>query len=484
MTTPTQPTDQNSAFPSDDATSGMWGGRFSEATDAFVAEFTASVQFDQRFYKQDIAGSIAHATMLAKVGVLSDTERDDIIHGLTAIKADIEAGTFEWRIDLEDVHMNIEARLTDRIGITGKKLHTGRSRNDQVATDIRLYLRDEIDSLLALLRKLQTGILGLAAKHTDTIMPGFTHLQTAQPVTFGHHLLAWFEMLLRDSERLVDCRKRVNRLPLGSAALAGTTYPIDRAYTAELLGFDGVCENSLDAVSDRDFAIEFTSAASLIMMHLSRMSEEMILWTSAQFRFVQIPDRFCTGSSIMPQKKNPDVPELVRGKSGRVFGDLISLLTLMKGQPLAYNKDNQEDKEPLFDAVDTVRGSLLAFADMIPALQPNIPTMREAALRGFSTATDLADYLVKKGIAFRDAHEIVGKAVALGVQSDKDLSELSLEQLQQFSDKITDDVFAVLTLEGSVSARNHIGGTAPNQVSAAIERAYQRIADLDTSPKS
>ncbi|MDR9777628.1 argininosuccinate lyase, partial [Rhizobium hidalgonense] len=432
----------------------------------------------------DIAGSIAHATMLAKVGVLSDAERDDIIHGLNAIKADIEAGKFEWRIDLEDVHMNIEARLTDRIGITGKKLHTGRSRNDQVATDIRLYLRDEIDSLLALLRKLQTGILGLAAKHTDTIMPGFTHLQTAQPVTFGHHLLAWFEMLLRDSERLVDCRKRVNRLPLGSAALAGTTYPIDRAYTAELLGFDGVCENSLDAVSDRDFAIEFTSAASLIMMHLSRMSEEMILWTSAQFRFVQIPDRFCTGSSIMPQKKNPDVPELVRGKSGRVFGDLISLLTLMKGQPLAYNKDNQEDKEPLFDAVDTVRGSLLAFADMIPALQPNIPTMREAALRGFSTATDLADYLVKKGIAFRDAHEIVGKAVALGVQSDKDLSELSLEQLQQFSDKITDDVFAVLTLEGSVSARNHIGGTAPNQVSAAIERAYQRIADLDTSPKS
>ncbi|RYZ94622.1 MAG: argininosuccinate lyase, partial [Moraxellaceae bacterium] len=356
-----------------------------------------------------------------------------------------------------------------------KKLHTGRSRNDQVATDIRLYLRDEIDALLGLLKKLQSGILGLAATHTDTIMPGFTHLQTAQPVTFGHHLLAWFEMLLRDSERLQDCRKRVNRLPLGSAALAGTTYPINRAYTAELLGFEGVCENSLDAVSDRDFAIEFTSAASLIMMHLSRMSEEMILWTSAQFRFVQIPDRFCTGSSIMPQKKNPDVPELVRGKSGRVFGDLMSLLTLMKGQPLAYNKDNQEDKEPLFDAVDTVRGSLLAFGDMIPALQPNIAVMREAALRGFSTATDLADYLVKKGIAFRDAHEIVGKAVALGVQSDKDLSELSLEQLQQFSDKITDDVFAVLTLEGSVSARNHIGGTAPNQVKVAIERAYHRV---------
>ena len=393
----------------------MWGGRFSEATDAFVAEFTASVQFDQRFYKQDIAGSIAHATMLAKVGVLTEQERDDIIAGLTAIKADIEAGNFEWRIDLEDVHMNIESRLTQRIGITGKKLHTGRSRNDQVATDIRLYVRDEIDAILGLLQKLQKGILGLAAKNTNTIMPGFTHLQTAQPVTFGHHLMAWFEMLVRDSERLIDCRKRVNRMPLGSAALAGTTYPIDRAYTAELLGFEAVAENSLDAVSDRDFGIEFNAAASLIMMHLSRMSEELILWTSAQFKFVNIPDRFCTGSSIMPQKKNPDVPELVRGKTGRVYGDLMSLLTLMKGQPLAYNKDNQEDKEPLFDAIDTVRGSLMAFADMIPALVPNIPEMREAALRGFSTATDLADYLVKNGVAFRDAHEIVGKAVALGV---------------------------------------------------------------------
>ena len=456
----------------------MWGGRFSEATDAFVAEFTASVQFDQRLYKQDIAGSIAHATMLAKVGVLTDAERDDIIQGLTAIKADIEAGRFEWRIDLEDVHMNIEARLTDRIGITGKKLHTGRSRNDQVATDIRLYLRDEIDALLALLKRLQGGILTLAAQHADTIMPGFTHLQTAQPVTFGHHLLAWFEMLVRDSERLIDCRKRVNRLPLGSAALAGTTYPIDRAYTAQLLGFEAVSENSLDAVSDRDFAIEFSAAASLIMMHLSRMSEELILWTSAQFRFVQIPDRFCTGSSIMPQKKNPDVPELVRGKSGRVFGDLISLLTLMKGQPLAYNKDNQEDKEPLFDAIDTVRGSLLAFSDMVPALQPNKKEMREAALRGFSTATDLADYLVKKGVAFRDAHEIVGKAVALGVKEEKDLSELSLQQLQQFSSLIGADVFAVLTLEGSVAARNHIGGTAPEQVKAAVERAQSRLQQL------
>ncbi|MFU8925305.1 argininosuccinate lyase [Acinetobacter puyangensis] len=461
------------------ATSGMWGGRFNEATDAFVAEFTASVQFDQRFYRQDIAGSIAHATMLAKVGVLTTQERDDIINGLTAIQAEIEAGQFDWRIDLEDVHMNIEARLTDRIGITGKKLHTGRSRNDQVATDIRLYLRDEIDQILALLKRLQSGILDLAAKNTDTIMPGFTHLQTAQPVTFGHHLLAWFEMLLRDSERLIDCRKRVNRMPLGSAALAGTTYPIDRAYTAELLGFEAVCENSLDGVSDRDFAIEFNAAAALIMMHLSRMSEELVLWTSAQFKFVQIPDRFCTGSSIMPQKKNPDVPELVRGKTGRVYGDLISLLTLMKGQPLAYNKDNQEDKEPLFDAIDTVRGSLMSFADMIPALVPNIDNMREAALRGFSTATDLADYLVKNGVAFRDAHEIVGKAVALGVQEDKDLSELTLAQLQQFSPLIQADVFdKALTLEASVAARNHIGGTAPAQVVAAIARARTRIEQL------
>ncbi|MHA3069133.1 argininosuccinate lyase [Acinetobacter sp. ANC 3789] len=469
----------SSNTPQTNETSGMWGGRFTEATDAFVAEFTASVQFDQRFYQQDIAGSIAHATMLAKVGVLTEAERDDIIQGLTEIRQEIEAGTFEWRIDLEDVHMNIESRLTNRIGITGKKLHTGRSRNDQVATDIRLYVRDEIDDILKLLERLQKGILGLAAKNTTTIMPGFTHLQTAQPVTFGHHLMAWFEMLVRDSERLIDCRKRVNRMPLGSAALAGTTYPIDRAYTAELLGFEAVIENSLDAVSDRDFGIEFNAAASLIMMHLSRMSEEMILWTSAQFKFVNIPDRFCTGSSIMPQKKNPDVPELIRGKTGRVYGDLMSLLTLMKGQPLAYNKDNQEDKEPLFDAIDTVRGSLMAFADMIPALVPNIEIMREAALRGFSTATDLADYLVKKGVAFRDAHEIVGKAVALGVQESKDLSELSLEQLQQFSDLISADVFEkALTLEASVSARNHIGGTAPVQVAAAIERAYVRLEKL------
>ncbi|HRH90298.1 MAG TPA: argininosuccinate lyase, partial [Agitococcus sp.] len=391
--------------------SSMWGGRFSEATDAFVAEFTASVNFDKRLYKHDIQGSIAHATMLAKVGVLTNIERNAIINGLMSIMQEIEAGQFDWRVDLEDVHMNIESRLTDRIGIAGKKLHTGRSRNDQVATDIRLYLRDEIDQTRAILRRLQTGLLDLAEREASTIMAGFTHLQTAQPVTFGHHLLAWFEMLVRDDERLADCRKRVNRMPLGSAALAGTTYPIDRAYTAELLGFEAVCENSLDAVSDRDFAIEFCAAASLTMMHLSRMSEELILWNSQQFKFVDIPDRFCTGSSIMPQKKNPDVPELVRGKTGRVNGHLISLLTLMKGQPLAYNKDNQEDKEPLFDALDTLQASLRAFADMVPALKPNREAMREAALRGFATATDLADYLVKRGTAFRDAHEIVGKAV-------------------------------------------------------------------------
>ncbi len=456
--------------------STMWGGRFSEATDAFVAEFTASVTFDKRLYKHDIQGSCAHATMLAKVGVLTSAERDAIIDGLASIQADIEANRFDWRVDLEDVHMNIEARLTDRIGITGKKLHTGRSHNDQVATDIRLYLRDEIDRTRAVLKRLQQGLLDVAEREAATIMPGFTHLQTAQPVTFGHHLLAWFEMLVRDDERLADCRKRVNRMPLGSAALAGTTYPIDRAYTAELLGFEAVCENSLDAVSDRDFAIEFCAAASIAMMHLSRMSEELILWNSQQFKFVDIPDRFCTGSSIMPQKKNPDVPELVRGKTGRVNGHLISLLTLMKGQPLAYNKDNQEDKEPLFDALDTLQACLRAFADMVPALQPRRDEMRSAALRGFATATDLADYLVKKGTAFRDAHEIVGKAVAYGVHTNQDLSVMTLTELQQFSDTITDDVFAVLTLEGSVNARNHIGGTAPNQVLAAVERARQRIA--------
>tara|TARA_B100001121_G_scaffold308266_1_gene331823 strand:- start:125 stop:1519 length:1395 start_codon:yes stop_codon:yes gene_type:complete len=454
----------------DKTTNQSWGGRFSEPVDAFVARFTASVDFDQRLYKHDIQGSIAHATMLAKVGVLTEAERDTIIEGLNTIRSDIEAGRFDWRVDLEDVHMNIEAKLTEAIGITGKKLHTGRSRNDQVATDIRLWLRDEIDVIMGELVRLQTGLLDQAERHNAVIMPGFTHLQTAQPVTFGHHLLAWFEMLQRDRERLIDCRKRVNRMPLGSAALAGTTYPIDRSITCELLGFEAVSGNSLDGVSDRDFAIEFCAAAALAMMHLSRFSEELVLWTSAQFNFIALPDRFCTGSSIMPQKKNPDVPELVRGKSGRVYGHLMGLLTLMKSQPLAYNKDNQEDKEPLFDAVDTLRDSLRAFADMIPAIEPKVEAMREAALRGFSTATDLADYLVRKGIPFRDCHEIVGHAVKYGVDSGKDLAEMSLEELRRFSDQIEQDVFEVLTLEGSVNARDHIGGTAPAQVLAAVQR--------------
>nr|WP_309597022.1 argininosuccinate lyase [Moraxella osloensis] len=456
----------------------MWGGRFSEATDSFVAEFTASVGFDQRFANQDIAGSIAHATMLAKAGIITEADKDQIVGGLIQIKQEIADGKFVWSVALEDVHMNVESRLTAIIGDVGKKLHTGRSRNDQVATDIRLYLRDQTDIILGLLKRLQTGLLDLASEHTDTIMPGFTHLQTAQPVSFGHHVMAWFEMLMRDSERLIDGRKRINQMPLGAAALAGTTYPIEREFTAQLLGFEGICQNSLDAVSDRDFAIEFASSASLLMMHLSRMSEEIILWMSAQFGFVVVPDRFCTGSSIMPQKKNPDVPELVRGKAARVFGDMITLLTLMKNQPLAYNKDNQEDKEPLFDVVDTVTGSLLAFADMLPNLIPNKENMRAATMKGYATATDLADYLVRKGLAFRDAHEVVGKAVALGVQKGVDLSELSLDELQGFSDLIGEDVFEYLTLEGSLNARNHIGGTAPNQVKMAIERGRQRIERL------
>ena len=453
-----------------------WGGRFSEATDAFVERFTASIGFDYRLYHHDINGSIAHATMLAKVGVLTDAERDQIITGLEEIRAEIVAGKFTWSVSLEDVHMNIEALLTQRIGITGKKLHTGRSRNDQVATDIRLYMRDEIDAIAKELTRLQQGMLQLAEANTDTIMPGFTHLQTAQPVTFGHHILAWFEMLQRDYSRLLDCRKRMNFLPLGAAALAGTTYPIDRAYTAQLFGFEAPTENSLDSVSDRDFAIEFCAFASILLTHMSRMSEELVLWTSSQFKFIDLPDRFCTGSSIMPQKKNPDVPELVRGKTGRVNGHLIALLTLMKSQPLAYNKDNQEDKEPVFDAIDTVKDCLRAFADMVPAILPRKAEMYEAAKRGFSTATDLADYLVRKGVPFRDAHEIVGKSVAYGVQTNKDLSEMSLEELQQFSTVIEANVFEVLTLEGSVAARNHIGGTAPAQVKAAVARAKANIA--------
>ena len=452
-----------------------WGGRFSEPTDAFVERFTASVEFDKRMYHHDINGSLAHAKMLTHVGVLTEEEYQQIVDGLETIRSEVELGQFQWSVALEDVHMNIEARLTEKIGVTGKKLHTGRSRNDQVATDIRLYLRDEIDNIADALTFLQRGLIALAAQETDTIMPGFTHLQTAQPVTFGHHLLAWNEMLERDYGRLLDCRKRANQSPLGAAALAGTTYPIDRAMTAELLGFDAPTENSLDSVSDRDFAIEFTAFASLVMTHLSRFSEELVLWTSAQFNFIELPDRFCTGSSIMPQKKNPDVPELVRGKVGRVNGHLISLLTLMKSQPLAYNKDNQEDKEPLFDTIDTIKDCLKAYGDMVPAIKPKRDVMEEAARRGFSTATDLADYLVRKGIPFRDAHEIVGKSVAYGIEQTKDLSEMSLQELQQFSTNISDDIFDVLTLQGSVAARDHIGGTAPVQVAAAALRAEKRL---------
>ncbi len=456
-------------------TNQQWGGRFNEPTDAFVARFTASIDFDQRMYRQDIQGSVAHAKMLTKAGVLSPQECADIENGLSEIQTEIENGNFRWSVELEDIHMNIEAALTKKIGISGKKLHTGRSRNDQVATDIRLYVRDEIDNILVEITRLQQGLLGLAESEADTIMPGFTHLQTAQPVTFGHHLMAWFEMLSRDYERFVDTRKRVNVSPLGAAALAGTTYPIDRHLTSDLLGFDRPAENSLDAVSDRDFAIEFCATSSVLAMHLTRMSEELVLWASAQFNFVNLPDRFCTGSSIMPQKKNPDVPELVRGKSGRVYGHLMSLLTLMKSQPLAYNKDNQEDKEPLFDTIDTIKGCLRAYADMVPALESKKDQMREAALRGFSTATDLADYLTRKGMPFRDAHEVVGKSVAYGIEQNKDLAEMSLQELQAFSADINADVFEVLTLEGSVAARDHIGGTAPNQVRAAVKRGQQLL---------
>jgi argininosuccinate lyase len=456
-----------------------WGGRFSEATDAFVERFTASVTFDKRLYHHDINGSIAHATMLGKVGILSAQEVQDIVTGLEGIREDIVAGRFEWSVALEDVHMNIESELTRRIGMTGKKLHTGRSRNDQVATDIRLYVRDEIDSIGATLHRLQLALLDMAEREADTIMPGFTHLQTAQPITFGHHMMAWFEMLERDHGRLLDCRARLNYSPLGAAALAGTSYPIEREYTAQLLGFTAATRNSLDSVSDRDFAIELAAAASLIMTHLSRFSEELVLWTSSQFDFVDLPDRFCTGSSIMPQKKNPDVPELVRGKTGRVNGHLVALLTLMKSQPLAYNKDNQEDKEPLFDLIDTVRDCLKAYADMVPAIRPKKESLYNAALKGYATATDLADYLVRKGIAFRDAHEIVGKSVAYGIAQKKDLSALSLQELQQFSPMIAQDVFAVLTLEGSVQSRNHVGGTAPQQVRAAVAKRRSELAARD-----
>jgi argininosuccinate lyase len=453
-----------------------WGGRFDAPTDAFVEAFTASQRFDRRLYRHDVTGSVAHARMLARVGVLTAEEAETIVTGLRAVEADIEADRFVWSDALEDVHMHIEAALTERIGPLGKKLHTARSRNDQVATDLRLYLREEVDAILAELARLQLGLVDLADREADTIMPGFTHLQTAQPVTLGHHLLAWLEALERDRSRLLDWRRRMNRCPLGAAALAGTTFPIDRDFTARALGFDGPCENSLDAVSDRDFVVELAGACALLMVHLSRFSEELVLWSSAQFDFVDLGDAFCTGSSIMPQKKNPDVPELVRGKAGRVAGHLVALLTLMKGQPLAYNKDNQEDKEPIFDTVDTVRASLRVFADMVPAMQVKREAMRAAAARGFATATDLADYLVRRGLPFRDAHEAVGRAVRHGLSTGRDLSALSLEELRGFSALIDEDIFEVLTLEGSVAARDHVGGTAPAQVRAAAARARDRLA--------
>jgi argininosuccinate lyase len=481
LATPTKPITQRMPPMSDkpddsktEDTSKLWGGRFSEATDAFVQRFTASVQFDRRLYQHDINGSVAHAMMLHKVGVLTLEEKDLILDGLEAIWHEIEAGDFTWSVELEDVHMNIESALTARIGSVGKKLHTGRSRNDQVATDIRLYVREQVDIIVDLVGKVQLSLVDLAERDADTIMPGFTHLQTAQPISFGHHMLAWNEMLERDYSRLIDARKRLNVSPLGAAALAGTTFPIDRDYSASLLGFDG------PTVSDRDFAIEVASCCSTIMMHLSRFSEELVLWTSAQFDFIDLPDRFCTGSSIMPQKKNPDVPELVRGKTGRVFGHLMSLLTLMKSQPLAYNKDNQEDKEPLFDLLDTVKDCLFAYSEMMPAVTCKKDSMRAAALQGYATATDLADYLVKRGLPFRDAHEVVGKSVAFGIAQSKDLSELTLAQLQGFSELIEQDVFEVLTLEGSLNARDHLGGTAPRQVLIAAGTARSLI---DARPK-
>ena len=452
-----------------------WSGRFSEPVSDLVKRYTASVSFDKRLAEVDILGSLAHARMLHKVGVLEAGDLAAIERGMAQIRDDVHAGRFEWSVDLEDVHMNIESRLTTLVGDAGKRLHTGRSRNDQIATDIRLWLRGEIDIITALARQAQMALVDLAERHADTVMPGFTHMQVAQPVTFGHHLMAYVEMLARDEARLADCRKRVNRLPLGAAALAGTSYPIDRAFVAKELGFDGVCENSLDAVSDRDFAIEFLAAAALIMTHLSRFSEELVLWMSPAFGFIELADRFCTGSSIMPQKKNPDVPELIRGKTGRIDGHLMGLLVLMKGQPLAYNKDNQEDKEPLFDTVDTLRDTLIIIADMVTGIQVKPDAMLAAVGKGFATATDLADYLVKKGMAFRDAHEAVARAVRAAELKGCELAELPLGELRGFSTLVGEDVFTVLTPGGSVASRRHVGGTAPEQVREAVKRAKVRL---------
>lgn len=464
-----------------------WSALFSEPMSDLVKRYTSSVFFDKRMWKADITGSLAHADMLAAQGVIAQADYEAIQKGMAQIQEEIESGAFEWQLDLEDVHLNIEARLTALVGDAGKRLHTGRSRNDQVATDVRLWLRDEIDLITGLLNELQLSLVEVAEQNVDVILPGFTHLQVAQPVSFGHHMLAYVEMFKRDAERMQDVRKRVNVLPLGSAALAGTTYPLDRERVARTLGMEGVCQNSLDGVSDRDFAIEFTSAASLCMVHISRLSEELIVWMSQNFGFIKIADRFTTGSSIMPQKKNPDVPELARGKTGRVVGHLMGLITLMKGQPLAYNKDNQEDKEPLFDTVDTLKDTLRIFAEMIggqvnPAtgakeggITVNAANMRAAALKGYATATDLADYLVKKGLPFRDAHETVAHAVKLATQKGVDLSELPLEELQSFNPNVQADVFEVLSLEGSLNARNTLGGTAPAQVRAQLQRHRARL---------
>ena len=452
-----------------------WGGRFTEPTNELVEAFTESISFDARLYRQDIQGSIAHSKMLASIGVISMQEAEQIEAGLLVIEKQIDAGEFEWSTELEDVHMNIEARLTDAIGEAGKKLHTGRSRNDQVATDIRLYMRQAADDVTELIRTLQSNLLATAEHQVDTILPGFTHLQVAQPISLAHHLLAWNEMLERDVERMQECRERINVMPLGSAALAGTSFPLDRDLTCELLDFSRPSRNSLDSVSDRDFLIEFASTASIVMMHLSRMCEEIILWASESYKFIDIGDAFCTGSSIMPQKKNPDIAEIVRGKSGRVIGNLQALLVLMKSQPLAYNRDNQEDKEPIFDTVDTITRSLQVFAAMIPSINFNRETMYQAALKGYATATDLAEYLVRLQVPFRDAHEIVGSAVHYAIEQGKPLSDLSLNELQSFGAMIQADVYQVLTLEGSVNARSHFGGTAPVRVREALAAAQQRL---------
>ncbi|MEO6562500.1 MAG: argininosuccinate lyase [Nitrosospira sp.] len=453
-----------------------WSGRFDEPVSELVQRYTASVGFDRRLADYDIQGSLAHATMLADAGIINAADLAAIERGLSQIRDEIRSGEFVWLLELEDVHLNIEKRLTALVGDAGKRLHTARSRNDQVATDVRLYLRASIDEIVRLIHAMQHALLDLAEQHAYTVMPGFTHLQVAQPVVFGHHLMAYFEMLRRDVERLSDCRKRMNKLPLGAAALAGTSYPINRETVARQLKFDGVCENSLDAVSDRDFAIEFCAAAALVMTHLSRLSEELILWMNPAFGFIDLADRFCTGSSIMPQKKNPDVPELVRGKTGRVNGHLVALLTLMKAQPLAYNKDNQEDKEPLFDTVDTLTDTLRIYADMLAGVRVNADAMRNAVMRGYATATDLADYLTKKGMPFREAHEAVARAVRFAEQSGRDLGALTLEELKYFSHFIDEDIFDVLTLEGSINSRNHIGGTAPIQVCEAITRARKWLS--------